>query len=76
VEKVIGSTNDRVLNGKRDQDSASAPTPRPHSPCPYARDSWHLRVGRTVTLKMLDTAQSVGYNGLVDHSEGIIVCSS
>jgi len=33
-----GFTTYRVLKGKRGKDSASAPTPHPHNPCPYAMD--------------------------------------
>jgi hypothetical protein len=29
------------------QDSASAPTPHPHSPCPYRMEIWHQIVNGT-----------------------------
>ena len=35
------------------QDSASAPTPHPHGPCPYTRGIWHPILGGTQKWKML-----------------------
>jgi hypothetical protein len=46
---------------ERYQDSASAPTPRPHSPCPYSRDIWHLIVGRTTPIYPKVKSSLIGY---------------
>ncbi len=37
-----------------DQDSASAPTAHPHSPCPYIWGTWYLVGGRIVWLMRKD----------------------